>query len=91
MGLKWETFTDSLKSADLKNIMSLVDQNTDVDHNTVEKTHPMVLSAQANAQDNPTWDQAMNGPCKEEYCEAAIKEYKTLIKVDACEVVDKEP
>ena len=65
MGLKWGTFTESLKSADLKNIMSLVDQNTDVDHNTVAHTHPMVLSAQANSQDNPTWDQAMNGPYKE--------------------------
>ena len=71
--------------------MSLVDQNTDVDHNTVEHTHPMVLSEQANAQDNPTWDQVMNGPYKEEYWEAAMKEHETLIGVDAWEVVDKEP
>ena len=45
--------------------MSLVDQNTNADHTTVEHTHPMVISAQDNAQDNPTWDQAINGPYKE--------------------------
>ena len=52
--------------------MSLVDQNTDVDHNTVKHTHPIVLSAKSNAQDNPIWDQAMNGPYKEEYWEAGM-------------------
>ena len=65
MGLNWGNVTESLKSAGLKNIMSLLDQSTVVDHNTVEHTHPMVLSAQDNTQDNPTWDQAINGPYKE--------------------------
>ena len=43
----------------------------------------MVLSTHANAKDSPTWDQAMNGPYKEKYWEAAMKEYKTLIGVNA--------
>ena len=33
----------------------------------------------------------MNGPYKEEYWEAAMNEYKTLIRFDAWEVVDKDP
>ena len=91
MGLKWGAFTESLKSADLQIVMTLLGQHTYVDHNTIEQMNPMILGAQANAQDNPTWNQAMNGPYKEEYWKAALLEHKTLIGVDAWETADKEP
>ncbi len=38
----------------------------------------MILAAKANSEDNPTWDEAMNGPLKEGYWEAALKEINIL-------------
>jgi hypothetical protein len=71
-------------------MMTLVERHTDIDENTVEWMHPMVLAAKANAEDNPTWDQAMNGPDHEGYLEACRKELKTLSEdKDAWDVVDR--
>ena len=54
--------------------------------------HPLFLKAKSEAskEDNPSWRQAMNGPFKEEYWEAACKEIETLQSMEAWEVVDKE-
>lgn len=54
--------------------------------------HPLFLKAKSEAskEDNPSWRQAMNGPFKEEYWEAACKEIETLQSMDAWEVVDRE-
>ena len=54
--------------------------------------HPLFLKAKSEAskEDNPSWRQAMNGPFKEEYWEAACKEVETLQSMEAWEVVDKE-
>jgi hypothetical protein len=72
-------------------MMHVIDQNTDLEHNTIEWMHPMVLAAKANAEDNPSWEQAMNGPDREGYLEAARKELKTLSEdKEAWEVVDRE-
>ena len=90
MGLKWGTLTETLKSTDLNSIMNLLAQNTDMDYNTLEEMHPMLLSANANAQDNPTWEQAMNGPFKDDYWKAAELEYETLVGVNAWETVERE-
>jgi hypothetical protein len=44
----------------------------------------------ANADDNPTWEQAMNGPDKAGHWKACEIELKTLTKkCDACDVVDR--
>ena len=54
--------------------------------------HPLFLKAKSEAskEDNPSWRQAMNGPFKEEYLEAACKEVKTLQRMKAWKVVDRE-
>jgi hypothetical protein len=54
--------------------------------------HPLFLKAKSEAskEDNPSWKQAMNGPFKEEYWKAAVKEIETLESMDAWEVVDRE-
>jgi hypothetical protein len=44
---------------------------------------------EASKEDNPNWKQAMNGPFKEEYWKAALKEIETLETMDAWEVVDQ--
>ena len=53
--------------------------------------HPLFLKAKSKASkdDNPNWKQAMNGPFKEEYWQAAVKEIKTLESMNAWEVVDR--
>jgi hypothetical protein len=91
MSLNWSQTVESLRSADLSAMMHVIDQHTDVDQNTIEWMHPMVLAAKANAEDNPSWEEAMNGPDREGYLEAARKELKTLSKdKDAWDVVDRE-
>jgi len=92
MAMKWEYLTDFLHSNDFKLYISNMQQNTDLDQNTVEWLHPMMLMIQANAQDNPNWDEAMNGPNQEGYWEACLKEISTLQdSMQSWEVVMREP
>jgi hypothetical protein len=91
MALNCSNLVESLRSVDHAATMSLVNLHTDIEHNTIEWMHPMVLAAKANAEDNPTWEQAMNGPDRDGYLEAARKEIKTLSEdKDAWEVVDRQ-
>ena len=52
--------------------------------------HPLFLQAKtaASKEDNPNWNQAMNGPFADEYWKAACQEVETLEGMDAWEVVD---
>jgi Reverse transcriptase (RNA-dependent DNA polymerase) len=51
----------------------------------------MELSARANAEDNPTWEEAMNGPDKAGYWKAMDKEVTTLeTEMDSWEVVKRQ-
>jgi hypothetical protein len=68
----------------------LLQFETDVKEGTVEEMHPMALATKADAEDNPTWEQAMNGPDAEGYMEAAKKEIHTLKNKNAWEVVDRK-
>ena len=91
MSLKWNEIVDNLRSgkgngggSDLRAMLNLMEQNTDLDENTVEWMHSMTLAAQA-------WEEAMNGPNAAEYLKVAQKEIETLTKdKDAWEVVTKE-
>lgn len=88
----WTETVELLRSADLRAIMTEIERHTDFDTGTVEWMHPMILAIKANAEDNPTVDQAMNGPVKEGYYEAAKKELKTLGEdKDAWDVVERLP
>ena len=91
MAMKWDKLTDVLKSSDLKALLNWMNQNTDVEDNTIENYHPMILATQANSSDNPTWEEAMNGTNSEGYWEAMEKEVRTLQNEMNCwEVVTKE-
>jgi hypothetical protein len=90
MGLQWAETVEAIRSADLRAMMTLIEQHTDLDNKTVEWLHPLYLSAKANSADNPTWNEAMNGPDKAGYWEACRKEIATLVEKDAWEVVDRE-
>jgi hypothetical protein len=91
MALRWTQVVESLRSADLRAMVNLMEHHTDPDSNTVEWMHPMILAAKANAADNPSWDEAMNGPDRAGYWEACRKELETLTESkDAWDVVDRE-
>ena len=51
---------------------------------------PRILAVKANALDNPTWNQAMNGPDSEGFWEACEEELQTLKDMDAWEVVNRQ-
>jgi hypothetical protein len=53
--------------------------------------HPLALAAKANSEDNPRWEQAMNGPDSEGYWEALRIKIDTLEnQKQAWEVVNRE-
>ena len=92
MALKWTEMVETLRSANLRAMMHLIEAETDLDFNTVEAWHPLALAAKANSADNLTWDEAMNGPDRAGYWDAMEKELEMLTKHhDAWEVVDREP
>ena len=67
-------------------------QNTDPFYGTVEEMHPFALATKADAADNPTWEQAMNGPDSAGYWEACKKELHTLAdKKNTWDVVERQP
>jgi len=55
--------------------------------------HPLFLKAkaQASAEDNPNWNQAMNGDAADQYWQACKNELATLEKMKSWEVVDIPP
>ena len=91
--LTWDTLTSAIasKSKDLLAMDLWLDRHTDPDTRWIEEMHPMALATKADAADNPSWEQAMNGPDKDGYWEACKKEYNTLHeKMKAWEVVARE-
>src|SRR5210317_1014932 len=86
--LRFSTFVESLKSDEFTKIWSLT---TDYNYqeSTCEWLHPLILAAKANSEDNPTWEEAMNGPLADQYWIAAEKEIKTLEKMEVWEVVPR--
>jgi hypothetical protein len=79
-GLRWDRLLDSLKTGSLGKLMAQMNIETDQDLNTVEEYNPILLSSKASEDDNPTYEQAMSGPNKEGYWQAAKKEVDTLVK-----------
>jgi hypothetical protein len=70
--------------------MAQMNIETDKDLNTVEEYNLALLSSKASEDDNPTYEQAMSGPDKEGYWQAAKKEVDTLAKKGSWEVVTKK-
>eukprot|EP00956_Cyclotella_meneghiniana_P016664 scaffold26464_cov80-Cyclotella_meneghiniana.AAC.2 len=70
--------------------LSPLDSATDC---IVDHAHPHVFSVKANAnsEDNPTYDEAMRGPYAKEYTDAAATELHTLQNdLDCWELVERE-
>lgn len=65
-------------------------QETETINNTVESMSPIILAAKANDADNPTWEEAMNGPDADGYWQAAQQEVQTLEKKETWDLVDRQ-
>jgi Reverse transcriptase (RNA-dependent DNA polymerase) len=87
--LKWDQDKTEIMSKDYQAFLGAVDCFEDYEEGTVEYQHP--LQMKANAEDNPTWDQAMNGPDQAGYWKAMETELATLEeKKNSWEVVERE-
>ena len=86
--LQFSNLVETLKSDQFSQMWALT---TDYDYgqSTCEWLHPMILEAKENSEDNPTWAEAMNGPLKDGYWNAATKEIKTLEEMEVWEVVPR--
>jgi hypothetical protein len=89
-GLNWNRLVDSLKTESVGKVMAQMNTETDQDLNTVEECNPALLISKASEDDNPTYEQAMSGPHKEVYWQAAKKKVDTLVKKVSWEVVAKK-
>ena len=54
--------TDAVRLVDLRTFLSFVNYSINIDNNTIEELHPFTLATQANEANNPTWEEAVNGP-----------------------------
>ena len=93
-GLRWTELVDSLREGVGGTYGALLSKmNRDWDLGTVESWDPRIFAAKmdsASAADNPTWEQAMNGPDREGYMRAAEIEIDTLQEKGTWEEVDRE-
>ena len=88
--LDWSTLTRQLKTDHWKAMATYLDLCTSRD-GELEWMHPLALAAKANAEDNPKWNEAMNGPNAEGFWDAMCTEVTTLTdKKDAWDVVLRE-
>jgi hypothetical protein len=88
--LKWDRMVNMLRGGTLGAMWSELEKNTDQDYGTIEELNPALFFVKANADDNPTWNQAMGGENAEGYWQACIKEYEVLLKKDVWVEVIKE-
>ena len=78
MGLHFKQLTEVLAGGSLSQLLHFMNMVTDQRNNMIKDWHPALLATQANAADNPTWEEAMNGPNKEGYWKAAEAEMDIL-------------
>ena len=69
---------DEYVSKDSQALMAYLEGYKDPVFGTYEEFHPLMLAAKANEEDNPTFEQAVNGENSEAFWDAMRKELKTL-------------
>ena len=53
--------------------------------------HPFSLAAKTVSADTPNWNEAINGPNKDGYWKACLKDIAMLLKMKVWNVVKREP
>jgi hypothetical protein len=82
--LNWDLAITALKEGNTAAFFHKQLLQVDVENMLYEFFEPFALSVKTNTDDNPTWDEAMNGPDKDGYWTAMEKEYTTLETVMGC-------
>jgi hypothetical protein len=85
--LQWNNLLTSLRGGSYGSLLSYVQQHSE--NGFLDEWHPSLLATKANAEDNPTWDEAMNGPFSQGFREACKREFDTLEKKNCWDVVDR--
>ena len=74
-GLKWTDFVNGLKRGqEGAHASTFNSMDVDPEMGTLQSWHPLTLAIEvgsASVADNPTWEQAMNGPDREGHLKAA--------------------
>ena len=65
-----------------------MESSLDPINGTQEDTHPLMLAARVNDEDNPTFEQATNGPHREKFRDAMETEINTLKRMKVWDEVD---
>jgi hypothetical protein len=92
MGLDWSRNQLHSVPSHYSKMMALLQLATDPFTNEIDgDLHPCVLASKACQADNPTFEEAMNGPHREGFHEAMAKEIKTLDDMKCWEVIDRVP
>ena len=68
--------------------ISLIENHTDIDVDTVEWIHPRAFDAKANSDDKPMLDEATNGSHKEGFWSKCEKYINTLNNKHIWEAVE---
>ena len=88
--LDWTAVISQLKEGHWKAMATYLDLYTNL-NGELEWMHPLAFAAKASAEDNPKWNEAMNGPNAEGFWDAMCKEVTTLTdQKDAWDVVLRE-
>ena len=87
--LDWDTTISNLKSRDSRKAFTQMLRSYDPLSETIEDWSPLALAAKSNDADNPTWNQAMNGPNADGFREACQKEYDTLTRMKVWDIVKR--
>ena len=72
----------------MRDMMILIEKHTDINADTVEWMHSLAFSAKANSDDNPMWDEAINGLYKKGYWSVCDKDINTLNMKEEWKFVD---
>jgi hypothetical protein len=85
--LNWDNLLTSVQRETYGALLSYTQQHSS--DGFIEKWHPSFLATKANAEDHPSWDEAMSGPHANGFWEACKLVLETLEKKDCWEVVDR--
>jgi hypothetical protein len=76
--MDWNTLLTSLRRGNYGALLSYMQRQSSDGY--IEEWHPSLLATKANAEDHPTWNEAMNGPYANGFWEACKIEYNKLVK-----------
>jgi hypothetical protein len=68
--LDWDQAVNSMHARPLRAYWAEMEKNVNQEHNTIEDWNPSIFAVKANANDDLSWGQVMNGPHSEGFWQA---------------------